>query len=238
MTGMLASVRNLDEAKIVIESQIDILDLKDPQQGALGALPASLVNRIVAHVNGCIPVSATIGDIPCQTDMLYPKIKAMSEAGVDIIKVGIFGDVDDVGILEMLKAFSCQGIRIVLVFFAEDMQRMPDFNTLAETGITGAMVDTREKKTGSLRKKMSDKELSDFVLAIRKAGLLCGLAGSLGIEDIVSLLRLKPDYLGFRGALCRHSQREYEIDKTCVAQIYSLISEQNLSNSNQDVITA
>jgi len=39
MTGMLASVRNLEEAKLVYEGGADIIDLKEPNDGALGASP-------------------------------------------------------------------------------------------------------------------------------------------------------------------------------------------------------
>ena len=36
MTGMLASVSNLQEAQIALQENVDILDLKDPAYGALG----------------------------------------------------------------------------------------------------------------------------------------------------------------------------------------------------------
>ncbi|MEJ2115924.1 MAG: (5-formylfuran-3-yl)methyl phosphate synthase, partial [Gammaproteobacteria bacterium] len=37
MTGMLASVRNLEEAMMVYQGGADIIDLKEPNEGALGA---------------------------------------------------------------------------------------------------------------------------------------------------------------------------------------------------------
>ncbi|MGZ8249348.1 (5-formylfuran-3-yl)methyl phosphate synthase, partial [Methylomagnum sp.] len=47
MTGLLASVANLDEARLVAESGADIIDLKNPAAGALGALSVGEVARIV-----------------------------------------------------------------------------------------------------------------------------------------------------------------------------------------------
>ena len=47
MTGMLASVATLAEARLVEESGVDIIDLKNPAEGALGALPLAEVVRIV-----------------------------------------------------------------------------------------------------------------------------------------------------------------------------------------------
>ena len=38
MLKILASIQNISEAKILINSDIDIIDLKDPSKGALGKL--------------------------------------------------------------------------------------------------------------------------------------------------------------------------------------------------------
>ena len=213
--------------------QVDILDLKDPDSGALGALTTGMVSAIVEDMNGRIPISATVGDVPCLANVLYPKINAMAGTGVDIIKIGVFGDVYDPAVLEMLKDFSRRRVRLVLVFFAEDMPVHTDFDPLAETGITGIMLDTREKTTGPLRKKIPDRALSDFIIKGKNAGLLCGLAGSLGLKDILPLLQLKPDYLGFRGALCRDSRRGNNIDIHAVRRVRTLISERRRRTKKQ-----
>ena len=59
---MLASVSNLDEAKIVLEENVDIIDLKDPSQGALGAVTTKIAQEVVEFVSSQFLVSATIGD--------------------------------------------------------------------------------------------------------------------------------------------------------------------------------
>ena len=63
MTGMLASVASLEEARIVLKQRVDIIDLKDPKLGALGALDQRIISSVVQLVNNLIPTSATIGDI-------------------------------------------------------------------------------------------------------------------------------------------------------------------------------
>jgi dihydroneopterin aldolase len=55
--------------------------------------------------------------------------------------------------------------------------------------------------------------------------LLCGLAGSLRLEDIPLLLRYRPDYLGFRGALCVQRQRTAALDDKAVARIKKALYE-------------
>ena len=238
MTAMLASVCNLEEAELISGCRIDILDLKDPQSGALGALPAGMVDRIVNYIDGRIPVSATVGDVPYRADILYPLINMMSATGVDIVKVGVFGDVLDSGVMDMLSDFSSRDVRIVLVLFAEDMPPGPDFAGLALTGISGVMIDTRDKLTGPLRGKISDARLAGLVSGIRHAGLLCGLAGSLRRMDVIPLLQLNPDFLGFRGALCHSGQRDNGIDVESVARLRALIPPEIASFLNKAAVTA
>jgi uncharacterized protein (UPF0264 family) len=83
MTGMLASVNSLAEALLVLNAEVDIIDLKQPEQGALGALEVADVKKIVAEIAGRCPVSATIGDLPMQPELVFNAVKAMSETGVD-----------------------------------------------------------------------------------------------------------------------------------------------------------
>ncbi|MGR9054210.1 MAG: (5-formylfuran-3-yl)methyl phosphate synthase, partial [Gammaproteobacteria bacterium] len=66
MTGMLASVADLDEALEVLSVGVDIIDLKRPAHGALGALDTDTVAAIVDRIQGRCPLSATIGDLPME----------------------------------------------------------------------------------------------------------------------------------------------------------------------------
>ena len=51
MTKLLTSVRNLEEAKIVCQAGSDWLDLKEPNDGALGAVSHATVAEVVAWAN-------------------------------------------------------------------------------------------------------------------------------------------------------------------------------------------
>ena len=75
--------------------------------------------------------------------------------------------------------------------------------TLAEAGFTGVMLDTADKRSGSLLRHLDMPALGAFVATARGHGLVTGLAGSLRLEDVATLVPLGPDFLGFRGALCR-----------------------------------
>ena len=71
MTGMLASVTDDLECEMAITAGVDIIDLKDPANGALGALPPHRISSIVSQLAGRRPVSATLGDLPADLSGAY-----------------------------------------------------------------------------------------------------------------------------------------------------------------------
>jgi uncharacterized protein (UPF0264 family) len=203
MTGVLASVTSVAEAELVLAAGADIIDLKNPSQGALGALPDRTIRDVVAGLDGRLPMSATIGDLPMEPQPIAEAVDRVGGLGVDIVKVGLFPGGDRDGCLAALGAAAARGLRLVLVMFAD---QQPDFALIARArdfGLAGVMLDTADKSAGGLRTHLSDTQLAAFVSRAQAAGLLTGLAGSLAEADIPALLPLAPDYLGFRGALCR-----------------------------------
>ena len=59
MTAFLASVMSAEEAGLALEGGADVIDLKDPTSGALGALPVAVIRAAVDRIAGRRPVSAT-----------------------------------------------------------------------------------------------------------------------------------------------------------------------------------
>ncbi len=223
MTGFLASVSSVDEARLVCAQGADVIDLKDPASGALGALDQASVRAIVASMDEGATLSATVGDLPAYAAELESAVLAMHDCGVDIVKVGVFDKTLSPFMLSVLDRLTSGGIRIVLVFFAELYPPAVDFRRLRRIGIMGVMLDTCEKANGNLRDKLDDGALAGFVREAGRAGLINGLAGSLTRADIPPLLRIGPNYLGFRGALCKQNRRASELDGAQVAAIRKLI---------------
>lgn len=218
MTAFLASVRDDAEAETAIAAGADILDLKDPSAGALGALSLAAARGLVARIAGRRPVSATVGDLPMRSEIIVPAVEAMGRTGVDIVKVGLFPGDGAVALIGALAPLAERGLRIVLVGFA-DCPLCPGWIEAArEAGITGVMLDTADKAGGALRACLSRREIADFVLAARYARLTVGLAGSLGLHDVEPLLALDPDVLGFRGALC-HGGRAGRVDPDACSRL-------------------
>jgi uncharacterized protein (UPF0264 family) len=249
MTAMLASVRTLDEALFALEAGADFIDLKEPSQGALGALDHAAVRVCVKAIGGRRPVSATIGDIVSMDPReMTAAVDRMATTGVNYIKIGFFAHP---------RAFDCatalttlaRRARLIAVMFADEPWSLDPSpsgtrdhlgrsrgagvrddlialtNALADAGFTGAMLDTAHKTGRTLRDWRKDGELREFVDRASDHGLLTGLAGSLRKEDIAPLLAIEPDYLGFRGALCSGSNRIQNLDAKAFAKIRSAIPE-------------
>ncbi|MEC4748708.1 (5-formylfuran-3-yl)methyl phosphate synthase [Methylomicrobium sp. Wu6] len=223
MTRMLASVNSLAEAKLVYQAGADIIDLKQPEAGALGALPLETIAQIRAWCAGRTPISATVGDLPMQPALIGDAVLAMAATRVDYIKIGFFPGGDWLGVVQKLAELTQKQYPLIAVLFA-DTQPDPTFvETLQQAGFAGVMLDTMDKNRGSLTHAIPLNVIERFVDTAKSHNLLCGLAGSLRLTDIPALLRFQPDYLGFRGALCIQHKRTANLDGEAVKHIKKAI---------------
>lgn len=211
-TEFLASVRAVDEAQLAVSAGASIIDGKEPAAGALGALPHAVVSAVRRAVPTHIAVSATVGDLPCEPHVLCQAARAMAATGVQFVKVGLWPGGDVTKSIDALGRLDLGRARLVAVLFADCE---PDFALLAalgQAGFAGVMLDTADKSHGSLVDHVSMARLDQFVAQARHVGLTVGLAGSLQLEHIAPLQALRPDILGFRGALCAGGRRKGELD--------------------------
>jgi uncharacterized protein (UPF0264 family) len=217
--GLLASVASLAEVELAVAFDADLIDLKDPAQGALGAWPVELIPAAVALVAGRLPVSATVGDLPMEPTRLLAAAQRTAETEVDLVKIGFFAGGDPRGCVAALGQAARGGIRLVAVLMADqgalDLALLP---ALRDAGFQGAMLDTADKVGGGLRRHLGPELLARFVGDAKALGLLTGLAGSLNVADVAPLATLGPDYLGFRGALCRGT-RAGALDRAAFAAV-------------------
>jgi len=221
MTKMLASANSLAEAQLLATTQVDIIDLKQPEQGALGALPFDTIKTIVKLIESNQSISATIGDLPMEATLIANAVRQMITTGVDFIKIGFFPGAGWQETLSALNPISQQGHALIAVLFADTAPDIQIIHSIQQAGFSGVMLDTMDKKQGSLTQVMSLRKIQAFVTMAHQAGLFCGLAGSLRAADISHLQQLKANYLGFRGALCYQQQRTDKLDPEAIQHILS-----------------
>ena len=225
ITKWLASVESLEEAKSLVEQLPHILDMKNPSEGALGALNHQTVTEIVNWINkGCL-CSATVGDLPMQAEITSAAIRNMAETGVDYVKIGLF---DEPGLIQCIQqlepTIKSLSTPVIAVIFADQLPQQKLIPLLAKSGFAGVMLDTARKDGQGLLNHLSVEVLQQFVVEAKSAGMLCGLAGALRIEDIETLSPLQPDYLGFRSALCQQHRRTNRLDPELAKQIQNKLN--------------
>ena len=224
MTKWLASIQSLQEAQTILNNLPDILDLKDPSKGALGALTIENVAEIVQFIDKRCLVSATIGDLPMDAQLISKAILAMNTTAVDYIKIGLFPDSNLTQCLtELANTVQQVNTPIIAVLFADQHYDSEYLHLLSSSRFKGVMVDTAIKDGKSLLDHWQLTQLKNFVNTAQQHHLLCGLAGALHQDDIPKLKLLGADYLGFRSALCQQHIRNKNLDPILLQQVRTAI---------------
>ena len=145
--ALLASVADLAEVELALPLA-DLIDLKDPGQGALGAWPLPRIAEAVRQIDGRRPVSATVGDLPPEAASLAEAARATAAEGVDIVKLGFFAGADHVRLAQALEPVARRGIALVAVLMADQGPDLAVIPALAAAGFRGVMLDTADKMAG------------------------------------------------------------------------------------------
>jgi uncharacterized protein (UPF0264 family) len=228
MPQLLISVTSVDEAKLALENGADFIDIKDPTQGALGALSIDKIQEITAFVHAQIhygkrQVSATIGDLPMQAELILEHVLDLAKTNVDIIKIGFFETADYQTCLDQLKLLSQRGVKLIAVLFAEFVYPESLLVAIKQAGFYGLMIDTALKDSSTYLNYYSESEMTSFSEMVNKQGLIFGIAGSLNIQHIDIVKRTNPTYIGFRGGVSEGNQRTQRLDPAKILAISQLM---------------
>ncbi len=227
---VLISPTSLEEAEAVLAGGADIVDIKNPAEGSLGASFPWVIRDVADLVRGRpITLSATLGDLPDKPGTAALAALGAIQAGARYIKAGLHGSRDYGRALAVMSAVArtCReadpGVLPVAAGYA-DYRRFGGLDPLTIVGVardSGAalvMLDTAVKDGASLFDALSEAEIGGFLAAARGAGLATALAGSLRAGHLGALGRLGVDVVGIRGAVCRDGDRLTRIDAGLVKE--------------------
>lgn len=229
---LLVSPINVEEANICRLGGADIIDVKNPKEGSLGA-NFPWVIRAVKEAAGDVPVSATIGDFNYKPGTASLAALGAAVAGAEYIKVGLYDIRTKEQALDMLTniVHSVRDFdrnRKVVASGYSDYRRINSISPFelpkigAQAGVDVVMMDTGVKDGRSTFEFLSEKELTGFVENAGNFGLLTALAGTIKFEDIPALKRISPDIIGVRGCVCggdRNSVIKQELVERLKAEI-------------------
>jgi uncharacterized protein (UPF0264 family) len=214
---LLISSVDEKEAAEAVAGGADIIDVKNPKEGALGASFPWTIKRI-RKIARNVEVSCTLGDLPNLPGSVSLAALGAAATGVDYVKVGVGGvkiKEDAVYLLRnAVKAAKEHNskIKIVAAGYA-DAKRVGSISPLLvpeiadEANADVAMVDTAIKDGGNLFTFLSEEQLRIIVDDTHDRGLEAALAGSLRKEQISNVYTLKADIIGLRGAACTNGDR-------------------------------
>jgi hypothetical protein len=230
---VLISPVSLEEAAAVVEARADIIDIKNVNEGSLGAqFPWKTLEIVkLIHGNG-ITASATLGDLSYKPGTAALAAYGAALCGVNYIKAGLHGLNTYAQALDMMVAVRravrmvSDDTQVVAAGYA-DYRRFNGLNTwdlvraAKDAHCDVVMVDTAIKDGKTLFDVLTLDEIEDFVGMAKEANLLVALAGSLKADHAQALLKIQPDIIGVRGAVCegpdRHSQISVERTKSFIS---------------------
>lgn len=215
---LLVSPINREEAIIASLGGADIVDVKNPKEGSLGANFPWVIRDVKEVVNGRQPISATIGDFNYKPGTAALAALGAAVAGADYIKVGLYDIQTEAQALELLTKITravkdYDPSKKVVASGYSDYKRINSISPLllppvaAEAGVDVVMVDTGIKDGKSTFEFMDEKELKEFTDLAHEHGLENAIAGSLKFEDLPILERIGPDIIGVRGMVCGGDRR-------------------------------
>ena len=216
---LLISPQNTAEAVECVRGEADIIDVKNPAEGSLGANFPWIIKEIREIVPDHIPISATLGDVPYKPGTVALAALGAARSGASYVKVGLFGTKNKNEAIDVMKAVTKTitefklPVEVVAAGYAEGKE-IGCLNPLLipeiayESKANFAMIDTYSKKNGkSIFEILDYDDLTHFTKTARKWNLGVALGGSITLKHIPTLKRLKPDIVGIRGAVCDNQDR-------------------------------
>ena len=212
---LLVSVRSAEEVDAAYAGGADIIDAKEPGNGPLGAVSAATLARLVSRVQSGTQFSLALGDVTSvhQVIATIAQLELPSRQATTYLKLGFAG----VRTPELVSEIMAAALRssalkpfpasIVAVAYAdaERADALPAeliLRLAAATGVAGVLVDTHVKDGPGLLDCWTPASLASWTSLARTFGLLAGVAGRLGADDVATVAPSGADVIGFRGAAC------------------------------------
>jgi uncharacterized protein (UPF0264 family) len=232
---VLISPISPDEALDVADGGAAIVDIKNVDEGSLGASFPWIIREVMdALRERDVRFSATLGDLPFKPGTASLAALGATVCGVQYVKAGLYGVRDFEEAFALMRAVTraCKDYEpdtIVVAAGYADYRRFGGIDpqtVVRACGAAGAdlvMLDTAIKDGKSLFDVLSTAEIDDFLGAARERGLKAALAGSLGFQHVDRLRELDADFVGVRGCVCADHDRTKRIDARLVRRLVAAL---------------
>ncbi len=221
--GLLVSVTSAEEATTALAAGVDLIDVKDPSRGPLGAAHHETAAAVLAAVNGAVPVSAALGEwSPNAVTEAHWHLKLP----LNYIKWGLAGYGHPAGfgedLLETRRRIPA-GVEVVAVAYADwEAAKSPPPAELVKHAkryrYRAFLFDTFAKTGDTLLDHLPLAELTELVSSLKRGGIAVAVGGSVQFDQIKQLKGVKADWLAVRGAVCVGGKRGETLDPVRLAK--------------------
>jgi hypothetical protein len=242
---LLVSPKDEDEAIEAASGGADIIDVKNPAEGSLGASFPWIIKRVREIIPLKTDISAALGDLPNLPGTASLASLGAATSGANYVKVGLMGPRST---REAVYLMSCvvrsigqfdPPVKVVAAGYADwkragtiDPLLIPEIARISGSQV--AMLDTKIKDGNRLFNFLSQEDLGLFVESSHRMGLSAALAGSIQKEDIPLLWRLNVDIIGVRTAVCEGPDRvSGRISKRKVQELVNVIKQSSLDQGTE-----
>ncbi|MCE9533572.1 MAG: (5-formylfuran-3-yl)methyl phosphate synthase [Planctomycetes bacterium] len=221
---LLVSVRSLEEARIAHQGGADLIDVKEPLRGSLGRPDDDFVAAIADEFMGVSSVSAAMGELREQPAWVTPPYR------ITYLKFGLSKCVGTNWRDELLAIRALTPMAIVPAAYADfSRAESPSIAEVVEFVIanhfSAMLIDTYVKDGQDLLTWMTEGEIQNLAAKLRADGIDLALAGSLKLDHLPVLRRIKPKWFAVRGAVCHESRRESAIELERVRELKRAIAQ-------------
>jgi uncharacterized protein (UPF0264 family) len=209
---LMISVRDEVEAATAVAGGADIVDIKNPDEGSLGAQSPNVVRAIADSVPSQILTSASIGDVPNLPGTVALAALGAALCGVRFVKVGLLGARTPKEAAVLLEAIQralaevTRPVGLVACAYADAAQvgsldplLLPE---VAAPFAEGCLIDTAIKDGRRLFQCLPDDAIALFTQRCRERGLFSALAGCLTRQQLPRAKAHGADIVGVRTAAC------------------------------------
>ena len=226
MIRLLVSVRDVAETQAAVAGGADIIDVKEPDRGALGAASPAVWQAVAACCHESRPLSLALGEL---TD-IRPMIGSRVPATAQHAKLGLHGcrRIDDWSRQWHQHLASLPiGVAPVAVAYADwreaDAPLPADVLQHACRAQCGMLLlDTWTKDGRTLLDWITPTDLQRFIATAHQARLQVAIAGSIDNRSIRQILPMKPDVIAVRTAACAGG-RQGVVDTKRVSDLARLV---------------
>ncbi|KYH38967.1 MAG: hypothetical protein AYL30_002150 [Candidatus Hecatellales archaeon B24] len=232
MARLMVSVVDRAEALEAVKGGADIVDVKNPAEGALGAQKPWIVKQVKESLPKPLEFSVTLGDLPYIPGTASLAAVGAAVLGANYVKVGLLGARRLEEAARMVKAVktSMEALNLKAKIVACGYADHAEYGSLSPLLLPkaaykgeadGILIDVKSKNSSrNLFSYLTSGNLRKVVAEAQGLGLFAALAGGLSLKTLAECVRLGADVVGLRRGVL---SAEGRISRGLVAKAASLV---------------